>query len=78
MSFLECNLFEDSDNRLIYEKPYNKLFMSKYKNGEILIRVVRYMETCNNTALGTSMFFFDNTETEVLFEWLTKQLVKNK
>lgn len=79
MSLLECNVTIDNiQGDLIYSKPYNKLFISKRKGGGILIRSLEYLEEANQHAYDSSMFFFDEVEAEILFEWLSQHINKDE
>jgi hypothetical protein len=77
MSTIECNL-DHLNGDLIYKKPYHKLFISKRKEGGILIRSLSYSEPSCIYAYDSEMFFFDEIEAEVLFEWLAERVDKEE
>lgn len=67
--------FDNENHRVSCEKPYRKLFISRYGDHGLIFECVEYKDALNIFSSDTNLFFFDDWNTELLFDWIQKEVL---
>lgn len=70
------DIIDFDDDKVVCEYPYKKLIIDRYGDHGLSIRCIEYEDELKDIPFDSSLFLFNDWNTELLLDWIHKVLDK--